>query len=250
MEVFDEEAFDECPVLLKGVEHRFEFFRFEGRTGQLRHLTKRDDGEFFNQFSDVFLTQFCSIDALGHEYTAETTSEILHDVTRADEGLDELSKFGLRKCMALLEQVGVGMAGKEFHDVPKFLIGGLVANRQNFLEVFVGGPYLVPAQVDALMEAMGAGHALQVHAVEFTATTKSEVITDFIHLLQSENLVFMTSGLMQVMFVEQCSLCNLPWLWVNHRTTNHAFARHFETDVLERLTRCFVQGGYGLAVEV
>ena len=105
-------------------------------------------------------------------------------------------------------------------------------------------------QVDALMEAMGAGHALQVHAIEFTSTTKSKIITDFIHLLQSENLVFMTSGLVQVMFVEQCSLCNFPGLWVNHRTTNHAFTSHFETDVLECLTRRFVQGGHGLAVEV
>ena len=87
------------------------------------------------------------------------------------------------------------MAGKELHDVPKFLIGGLVANRQNFLEVLVGGPNLVAPQVDALMESMSAGHALQVHAVEFTSTTKSEIITNFIHLLQSENLIFMTSGL-------------------------------------------------------
>ena len=55
VEVFNEETFDERPVLLKGVEHRFEFFRFEGRAGQLSHLPERDDGEFFNQFSDVFL---------------------------------------------------------------------------------------------------------------------------------------------------------------------------------------------------
>ena len=105
-------------------------------------------------------------------------------------------------------------------------------------------------QVDALMESMSAGHALQVHAVEFTSTTKSEIITNFIHLLQSENLIFMTSGLVQVMLVEQRSLCNFPGLGVNHCTANHTVARHFEPNVLECLTCRFVQGRYGLTVEV
>ena len=44
------------------------------------------------------------------------------------------------------------MTAKEFNDVPKFFVRWLIAYGQNFLEMLVRRPNLVPPQVDALME--------------------------------------------------------------------------------------------------
>ena len=64
MEVLNEEAFDQCLVFLEGVENRLEFLGFEGRTRQLRELAQGDDGEFLDQFSDVLLSEFGTVDAI------------------------------------------------------------------------------------------------------------------------------------------------------------------------------------------
>ena len=54
VEVLNEEAFDEGLVLFKSVENGFQFLRLERWTSQLGELTKRDDGEFFDEVANVF----------------------------------------------------------------------------------------------------------------------------------------------------------------------------------------------------
>ena len=45
-------------------------------------------------------------------------------VPRTYQGLNQFAELRLRKCMPLLEQVGVGVVAKEFNNVPQFFICG------------------------------------------------------------------------------------------------------------------------------
>ena len=73
MEILNEEAFDQRLVFLEGVENGLEFLGFEGRTRQLRELTEGDDGEFLDQFSNVLLPEFSTVDALRNKHASEST---------------------------------------------------------------------------------------------------------------------------------------------------------------------------------
>ena len=152
--------------------------------------------------------------------------------------------------MAFFEQIWVGVAAEEFHDVPEFLIGRLISNREDVLEVFVGRPNLMPAQVDALVKAMSTRHALKVHSIEFAATPERKVISDFINDFEGHNFVLVASGLVQVVLVEQRSLGNFPRLWVDHGTPNHPFASNLESNAFQRRSCCIIEGSNGFTVEI
>ena len=106
------------------------------------------------------------------------------------------------------------------------------------------------SQIDALMEPMCAGHALQVNPVKLTASPQGEIISDFVNFLEGHNFIFMPCGLMKMVFVEQGSLRNFTGLRVNDSPPNHAFARHFETNALQGVSCRFVERGDGFAVEI
>ena len=142
------------------------------------------------------------------------------------------------------------MAAEEFHDVPEFLIGRLISNREDVLEVFVRRPNLMPSQVDALVEAMGTRHALKVHSIEFASPPERKIISDFINDFERQNFVLVASGLVQVVLVEQRPLGNFPRLWVDHGTTNHPFASDLESNAFQRRSCRIIEGSNGFAVEI
>ena len=62
MEIFDKETLDEGFIILEGIQHRLQFLGLERRACQLRELTKGDDRELLDQFSNVFFSQFSAVD--------------------------------------------------------------------------------------------------------------------------------------------------------------------------------------------
>ena len=250
MEVFNEETLDQGLVLFKVVQDGFELFGFERRPGQLCQLTQGDHGVLFNQPSDVLLATFSMVNVSRNRHGAETAAEVLYDVPAAHEGLHKLPELGLGKCVAFFEEVGVRVVRKELDDVPQLFVVRNVSDGQHVLEVLVRGPYLMTSQVGPLMKSICAGHALQVNAIQFTATSQGKVVTDLGHRLHRQHFVFMTGVLVEVVLVEQRSLGNFSGLRVDHGATYHPLTGLLEADAMQGCLRDIVQFGHWLTVEV